>query len=357
MHLILLFFLVFLIAILSTFLWLQLAKKFLWIDRPNQRSSHVVPTPKSGGAGFVLGFTFFTLVLYVWQLITLNELLLCSVGLLMALTGFIDDILNLSLGIRIGVQLFVSCAMVALLPILPTIPLFGNLELSSVWIVVFVVIAMVWLVNLYNFMDGIDALAASEAIFFTLALAWFALPAISASISLLALGLAVALSGFIFFNLPPARIFMGDLGSNYLGYVLGVLGLLGIINNIINIWTILVLLGVFIVDSSFTLVGRMRAGLVWYHAHCSHAYQHAARNYASHGKVVVAVGVINIVWLLPLAWLTILYPEAGLPITLAAWMPLVMLGRFCKLQQVQNPTVETEFKIANDSDSGRIKDE
>jgi hypothetical protein len=110
-----------------------------------------------------------------------------------------------------------------------------------------------------------------------------------------------------------------------------------------------VLLGVFIVDSSFTLVGRMRAGLVWYHAHCSHAYQHAARNYASHGKVVVAVGVINIVWLLPLAWLTILYPEAGLPITVAAWMPLVLLGRFCKLQQVQNPTVETEFKNANDA--------
>ena len=123
---------------------------------------------------------------------------------------------------------------------------------------------------------------------------------------------------------------MGDLGSNYLGLTLGVLGILGTTAGGVNVWTILVLLSVFIVDSTTTLIGRMRAGAVWYHGHNSHAYQYAARRFKSHGKVVVFVCGINVVWLFPLAWMTVRYQESGLVLTGLAWIPLAILGVFCK---------------------------
>ena len=319
--------LVFATAFLATGLWLALARRRNWVDHPNFRSSHVIPTPKSGGAGFVLAYTVFALSMYLGEVLTLEQLALSVIAVILAIMGFIDDLRPLGITQRIGPQVLAAATALLLLDAVPPVVLpWGALE--PVWLRGgLLLLGFVWLINLYNFMDGIDGLAATEAIFICLALALLTGFGAASATTALCLGLALAVTGFLYFNLPPAQLFMGDLGSNYLGYMLAILGSMAIQSGTVNLWTILVLLGVFIVDATVTLVGRMRAGLVWYHAHRSHAYQQAALRSGSHGNVVLAIALINVCWLLPMAWLTTVYADWGVVLVLVAWAPLHVLGK------------------------------
>jgi Fuc2NAc and GlcNAc transferase len=183
----------------------------------------------------------------------------------------------------------------------------------------------VWQINFYNFMDGIDGLAVSQGLFVSLSLAWFCADAGAPSLSVMALGLACALAAFSFYNMPPARLFMGDVGSNFLGYAFLVLGLLVVRAGVLDYWAYLILMGGFFVDSTVTLVARMREGVVWYHGHRTHAYQLAARRLGSHAKVVMVYVGVNIAWLLPLAVLSRQHVDQGLWIALLAWTPLALI--------------------------------
>ncbi|MES2624330.1 MAG: glycosyltransferase family 4 protein [Pseudomonadota bacterium] len=330
MQLLILFLTTLLIGYIATLCWFRFAQKRLWLDQPNHRSSHAMPTPTSGGIGFVIAFFLYTLILFWLQVINFNELLLLSAAIVLAITGFIDDLRDLSIQKRLFSQFAVCCFVVLTIQGNPVLVVFGDLQIEGIEVRIFILLGLLWLINLYNFMDGIDGLAVTEAIFFSLSIALLVLSQGNYAIAIIALGLALSLCGFLYFNLSPAIIFMGDLGSNYLGLLLGVIGTLGIVSGTVNVWTVLVLLSVFIVDSTTTLIARMRAGLVWYHGHNSHAYQYAARMFKSHGKVVAAVCFINIFWLLPLAWMTIRYQEAGLILTGLAWIPLAILSTFCK---------------------------
>ena len=326
MKLLFLFLAVLFIGYVATLCWFHLARKRRWLDRPNHRSSHAMPTPTSGGIGFVIAFASFVFVLFHWQVITVNQLLMLSVAIFLAFTGFIDDLKNLSIQKRLLTQ-FATCLFVAFAFDGSVVFVISDgLQLAGIVVRILLFVGLLWLINLYNFMDGIDGLAVTEAIYFSLAIAFFALVERDTVVSIVALGLALSLCGFLYFNLSPAKLFMGDLGSNYLGLVLGVLGILGMESGAVNVWTILVLLGVFIVDSTITLVTRMMQGAIWYHGHNSHAYQHAARRFKSHGMVVILVSGINVVWLFPLAWLTVRYEETGLLLTVLAWAPLVLLA-------------------------------
>lgn len=322
--------LVFVISLVATGLWLRTANARHWLDRPNHRSSHAVPTPKSGGAGFVLAFSAYAFLMYTSGRIELELLLLLSLALILAGLGFADDLRDLGIKLRISIQLLVAAVAITLSSPLPAV-LFPWGSIEAAWILwPVLVVGLVWLINLYNFMDGIDAMAAMESVFFCLALAWFFASGSNMPLTWLTLGLAVSVSAFLYFNLPPARLFMGDLGSNYLGYMTGLLGLIAMTTQVVNGWTILVLLGIFIVDTTTTLVGRMWAGAVWYHSHRSHAYQQAAMKYGSHVSVVAGAALINVLWLLPMAWLTTQFEQSGLWLTAVAWLPLFLLGRYFK---------------------------
>lgn len=316
---------VFLLSGLLTRYWLALASRHAWLDRPNHRSSHIYPTPKSGGIGFVLGFSVLAVVHHADGQLPLVQLTLVLAGLVLALAGLLDDMRNLPIRLRLGTQLLVVSFAVFMLDGVPVLVLPWQVLDSPLVLTLLYVLGLCWLVNLFNFMDGIDALAASEAIFFCLALAFFTSGDASGDVQALALGLAVAVTAFLFFNLPPARLFMGDLGSNYLGYLLGVLGLLAIRTGTINLWCILILLGCFIVDATLTLLGRIRSGSLWYHGHRSHAYQLAAIRLGSHARVVMLIMLINCLWLLPLAALSLYFAQWGLVVTLLAWAPLAWL--------------------------------
>jgi Fuc2NAc and GlcNAc transferase len=186
-------------------------------------------------------------------------------------------------------------------------------------------LALTWLLNLYNFMDGIDGLAAVEAIFVAggaILLLWINDTGI-VIINWLAIIIA-GVAGFLVWNWPPARIFMGDVGSGFLGFFLGVVAIITAQSGDLSIWSWIILLGVFIVDATVTLLRRILRKERWYEAHRSHAYQRLARYYNSHKIVTIGVLVINLLWLLPLAWIADKWRDLGGPIVIIAFIPLII---------------------------------
>jgi Fuc2NAc and GlcNAc transferase len=168
----------------------------------------------------------------------------------------------------------------------------------------------VWLINLYNFIDGIDGLAISGAVFICCAVASvLAVTRGDRWLVLVVVLLAAACIGFLFFNLPPASIFMGDAGSIFLGYCFSATLLVTVWSGQISAWTWLTILGYFIADTTTTSLARIvLVRKKWYGVHRSHAYQNLARIYKSHAKVTYGVVVYNVLWVFPLALLSALRP-------------------------------------------------
>jgi Fuc2NAc and GlcNAc transferase len=172
-------------------------------------------------------------------------------------------------------------------------------------------------------MDGTDGMAASEAIFVVCA---GGLLGGDREVAAAAVVLACACLGFLRWNWPPARIFMGDVGSGYLGYAIAVLALAAASDNPVALWVWLILGGVFFVDATVTLARRLVRGERVYQAHRSHAYQWLARRWGSHLRVTLAVLIVDMVWLLPCAAFAELHPSYAGATTLIALTPLVVLA-------------------------------
>jgi Fuc2NAc and GlcNAc transferase len=194
----------------------------------------------------------------------------------------------------------------------------GGPLLSIGWIPVLVAIPvtalfLVWMVNAYNFMDGIDGMATSGAIFISLTLASVLLLTNGPSeVVFVFFVLASSVGGFLIFNWPPASIFMGDAGSVFLGYIFGSLILVTAMSGDISIWTWLVVFGYFFADTTVTQIMRVILVKKWYRAHRSHAYQNLARITGSHLKVTGGVVLYNVVWILPLTLWSAMKPETAL---------------------------------------------
>ena len=184
---------------------------------------------------------------------------------------------------------------------MPELPVLGIATLSGWSAQVFAALLIVWLLNLYNFMDGIDGIAGIEAVTVGAGCAVVAFVVGYPAGAIACLLLAAASAGFLAWNFPPARIFMGDAGSGFLGVVFGVLAVDASRQTPELLWSWLILLGAFIVDATVTLLRRLIRGERVYEAHRSHAYQHAARAIGKHRPVTLAIGAINVLWLLPLA--------------------------------------------------------
>ena len=319
--------LTFLCTFLGCLLVVIKANKHQWLDRPNNRSSHATPTPTSGGLPLVIVFSIAVLVAFSGEPPGFNHHVVLVAGAFVALLGLADDILSLGIWSRIGVQLLVVITALALFGI-PPLPVYTlNLQPSPAGYL-FAVLLFVWFINLFNFMDGIDGIAGMETLFICAAVFVLTMGSGHAGFDQFNLLLMAATCGFLVLNLAPARLFMGDVGSNYLGFLLGVLALASTTMGDTTLWTWLILAGVFLVDATLTLLTRALNGETWYHAHRSHAYQRAAMQLGSHGKTVTGVCLINCGWLFPLAWLSQRFPQHGAILTLIAWLPLVFLVRF-----------------------------
>jgi Fuc2NAc and GlcNAc transferase len=186
------------------------------------------------------------------------------------------------------------------------------------------VIAIVWLINLYNFMDGIDGLAGLEAVTTGLGVAALAWWGGASGLAAAAALVAVSCGGFLWWNWPPAKIFMGDVGSGLLGYCFAVLALAGETSGAVPGAVWLILLAVFVFDATFTLISRVLRGEQWYTAHRSHAYQRGVQLGYSHRRVTTTVGGINTFILLPLAVVAVAYPVTQpwivVVLLMAAWI-------------------------------------
>jgi len=303
-------------------LYLHCARRWQILDTPNERSSHRLPTPHGGGAGlllaFLLGVAFSALSYGSWPA---PYLLLSAVSLCLVLVGIADDLWNLPVRLRLPAYAF--CCLLTAWVLMD--PLGSESPVVMLSVLLPVALAMLWLVNLYNFMDGIDGIAALQC---ALACAGAALLAWAGgggdSYPLFCLLLAAAHLGFLFWNWPPARLFMGDAGSIPSGYLLAALVLAGAVQGLLDPLCWLVLLAPFITDATWTLVWRMATGQPFTQAHRLHAYQRLSARWGSHLRVDLLLLLITALWLYPLAWAVWLFPGYALLLVILAYIPLLL---------------------------------
>ncbi|MDT8405923.1 MAG: glycosyl transferase [Methylococcales bacterium] len=281
------------------------------LDRPNARSAHQAATPRGAGLAVVLAIFCVLGLAYhdnaaFWPL---------WAGLPIAWVGWLDDHGHVAATKRLLVHGLCAVAALLLLP-LPWLALAPLL------------LVLVWALNLFNFMDGIDGLAGSEAVFFGASLSVL-LSHDHLMLSTQAGLIAAASAGFLFWNWPPAKIFLGDVGSGFLGFALALTVLEAALYDNLYAYQGLILSAGFWVDASITLVVRMATGQVWYRAHNLHGYQKAARRF---GAVAVLWGywALNLGWLLPMAWLVGHYPDSRVELTVLALLPLTVAAWYLR---------------------------
>jgi len=294
------------------------------IDVPNARSSHKSPTPRGGGIAFVISYLLGILaLLFIGSIGPSEALALAGTGAWIALIGFLDDHGHIQARWRLLAHFIGAAWALYWIGGVPPIAVFG-FELGSGWVLAILgALYLVWLLNLYNFMDGIDGIASIEAICVAVGgcilYAIAGQPMAGASSAML----AATVAGFLVWNFPPAKIFMGDGGSGFLGITLGALSLQAGWHSPAMLWAWLILLGVFIVDATLTLLRRLGRGEKVYEAHRTHAYQYASRRCGSHRRVTLSVLAVNLLWLLPVAIAVSTGFVDGLVGLLCAYLPLV----------------------------------
>ncbi|AIL60624.1 MraY family glycosyltransferase [Pseudomonas alkylphenolica] len=318
-----------LIGVLSFFLTAGLrlyALRRSLLDIPNIRSSHSVPTPRGGGVAIVVSFSVALVVMYAEAVLSTDAFwALAGAGLFVAGLGFLDDHGHVPARWRLLGHFIAAAWAMACFGGAPAI-YFAGVSIGGVVVNLLMLFYLVWLLNLYNFMDGIDGIASIEAlsVCFGAALMYWVSDVPGAIAPLLLL--AVAVGGFLYWNFPPARIFMGDAGSGFLGITLGVFSLQAAWVQSSLFWGWVILLGVFVVDATVTLVRRMLLGERVYEAHRSHAYQYASRQYGKHLPITIAVTIINLFWLAPLALAVAMGKLDGGVGVLIAYLPLLLIA-------------------------------
>lgn len=301
------------------------------VDVPNERSSHSRPTPRGGGLAIFIAVT-----LSVWfcrdsidaGIVWWNVLIGAS---LVAIIGLWDDARSVSPYLRLCVQVIGAVFLVLAFPVEPEFQIVAGVSITGASAIALSCFGIVSVVNVFNFMDGIDGLAASEAVFITGSGALLVLlfsGHTHAPIALVCLLVCAASAGFLVLNWFPARIFLGDVGSGFLGFAIAAVALWTLVEHVMSFWVWLILGGLFVADAAVTLSRRLARGENVAVAHRMHGYQRLARMWSSHRRVTLLATLINCFWLFPLAMVASVAPPyapmvaaiAVLPIGIAAWI-------------------------------------
>ncbi len=274
-------------------------------DVPNERSSHAVPTPRGGGVGVVVAVTAGGTALACGGHIEWRAWLAVALpGLLVALVGWLDDRGRMRVArTRLALHVVAAIGLVAALGGLPPLTLL-DAPVDLGWAGhALAVVYVVWMLNLFNFMDGIDGITAVETMAVCACVVGVEVLA-GAGNELLAPPalVAAACAGFLVYNWPPARIFLGDVGSGYVGYLIAALSLVSAGRDARGGWVWLVAVGVFAADATVTLVRRVARRERATVAHRTHAYQHLAPDATRHLPVSLGVGALTVAWLGPWGW-------------------------------------------------------
>jgi UDP-N-acetylmuramyl pentapeptide phosphotransferase/UDP-N-acetylglucosamine-1-phosphate transferase len=307
----------FMISLLGTRLTiLAFRKRTHFLDIPNARSNHKTPTPKGGGIAVVFALIITLLVADISYGIVLSILILAAVSLL-------DDLIDVPQIIRLIVQFLAVSIPLALL----TVPVFG--DIFPLWLdKVITGLLWVWFINLFNFMDGIDGISPTEMICISLG---FCLVAVFTDtfpdpLSTYSLLIYAAGSGFLWWNWHPARIFLGDVGSIPIGFLLGYLLLLAALSG--YGYAALILPAYYLSDSTITLLRRLFTGKKIWQAHSEHYYQKAVRKGMKHDTVVKFIFGLNLLLIL-LAVIATINPEIAIfELAMAYTSVFMVLGYF-----------------------------
>ena len=291
--------LVFLVAaaILS---WLLASRVRLYaldrlLDIPNERSSHSSPTPRGGGLAIAVtalgGIIIAAILGWIdWDL----AIALAGGGGMIATVGWVDDHRDLPALTRFAVQFMSAGWAMFWVGGLPSLSL-GIFSVNMGLIgTVLGIIGIVWAINLYNFVDGIDGLAAGEAISTGVIGGLILIAMGQIGLAMVSFVIAAASAGFLPLNWAPAKLFMGDVGSGMLGYLFAVLAIASENAGAVPLLIWVLLLGAFVFDATVTLCRRIAHGERWYHAHHSHAYQRMVQAGRSHAQVSTTILIINL---------------------------------------------------------------
>ena len=271
------------------------------IDIPNERSSHTNPTPRGGGIAIVITWFMGLLYLFIYKQIQSDLFFALLSGLILVFVGILDDIYDLKPVIRMIAQILSAALALYFIGGVKTLDL-GFATVKSIWLLSFLaIIGIVWFINLFNFLDGIDGYAGMEAVFISLALYFFT----SQNYYLI---LVAAVLGFLIWNWQPAKIFMGDVGSTLLGFNFGILAIYEQNKNYISIIVFLIISSLFWFDATYTLFRRWKNKEQLSKAHKKHAYQRIVQAGFSHQKTVLFAILINI-FNFTLAYFAYIYNE------------------------------------------------
>jgi len=270
--------------ILTTIIIRYALKKSI-LDVPNERSSHSSPTPTGGGLAIVITWYIGVFILYLFNQIDDKLLFSLLPGLLIAIISMIDDVVEIKPIIRLLTQATSLVLALYFMNGFSHIDIAG-FTLNSKLLSILFFIGALWFINVFNFLDGINGYASFEAIF--VALAMFIL--VNNNIFLV---LIVSVLGFLFFNWPNAKVFMGDIGSTQLGYILVILGLYFHNEGTFDIFSWAILTSLFWVDATITLYRRFRNREILSKAHKKHAYQRIVQAGFSHKKTVITSLFLN----------------------------------------------------------------
>ena len=319
----------FLMSMFLTYKLINFSKFLNLIDTPNKRSSHKIPTSKGGGISIVL-LTFIAIIfLYFDRSIdTTFGISLILGSTIIAITGFLDDLYNLSVIRRIilySLSIFIS--IIILVP--ETNLVIGNTKIEmSVFAYLVYAVYIFWLMNLFNFMDGTDGYAGIQTVstaFFT----WLVLSnTIETNEHLILLVILASTLGFLIWNWSPAKIFMGDVGSCTLGFIFALFSVYSSNQGHLSISVWLILLSPFIGDASFTLIKEILNGKKWYQAHNNHAYQKLYQIGFNHRVIAKGLLVINLICIWPLAYIAIVNPDIELYILLICYCFIAVIWSY-----------------------------
>ncbi len=310
------------------------------VDIPNQRSSHQQPTPRGGGLSIAAGIV--VTVIYLWSAGYIAPEAGLAIGagcLLVAAVGWADDKYNLNAGWRMFLYTLASLWALYWLHAQETGSNHELMIFMNIQTYLLPAIGMVWLTNLYNFMDGTDALAMAQAVCAGLMGGFIFYNTANYGLAVLCWAVVASSAGFGVWNWPPAKIFMGDVGSCTLGFGFGALALAGEKYNGAGILIWAILLSVFISDATLTLIMRICKKEKWYAAHRSHAYQKLTQMGISHRQLVTGVILMNIILIWPAACIASYFPDMAIWILLTVYFVCLMFWalintRFAHMQKM-----------------------
>jgi Fuc2NAc and GlcNAc transferase len=306
------------VSFILTWVTKRISLKNRILDVPNERSSHSIPTPRGGGLAIVISWYIGITVMFIMGTVDKNLYFALMSGIFLAVISVIDDVIDLRPSIRIVTQLVTVILAFYFLNGIQPVLVFDKDLIPLALLYPVAIVGMVWFINLYNFLDGIDGYASVEAI--AIALAFYIFTGQTITLILIA-----SIIGFLIWNWPKAKIFLGDVGSTQLGFIIVVLGINFHNENRVSIINWLTLTAPFWFDATLTLYRRWRNKEKLSHAHRKHIYQRLVQSGFSHLKVDILLSMVNLV-LIFLVFISMKYRMLEIPLLILLIIALYLVA-------------------------------